>query len=117
MPLDLEQIEKKLAGYPEGVVSDLEAFVQDGDINSFERGLLGALGFLSESSDVESLTGAADHIRLREDLGVDSLAVAELIFLIEDTFGVAISDEEIGGLQTIRDFKSLAREKVAVRLR
>lgn len=116
MPLDLDQIEKKLEGYPEEVVVRLQMFARTGDLEAFENGLLGALGFLAESSNAESLIAATGEIRLREDLGVDSLAVAELVFLIEDTFGVPIQDDEIAGLLTISDFKHLAREKVAVRL-
>lgn len=116
MPLDLEQIEKKLEGYPEDVVRALALFAREGDVGAFEEGLLGALGFLSESSNAQMLATATDEIRIREDLGVDSLAVAELVFLIEDTFGVAIQDDEISGLQTISDFRRLAREKVAARL-
>lgn len=116
MPLNGKLIEEKLAGYPDEVVGDLERFAREGDLHAFEQGLLGALGFLSENSDVKSLTTAADDIRLREDLGVDSLAVAELVFLIEDAFGVAIQDEEIAGLQTISDFKRLAKELVANRI-
>lgn len=116
MPLDLDQIEKKLEGYPGEVVTALGAFAREGDIHAFEEGLLGALGFLSESSDAQTLRSASNEIRLREDLGVDSLAVAELVFLIEDSFGVAIQDDEIRGLRTIGDFKQLAREKVASRL-
>lgn len=116
MPLDLDQIEKKLEGYPAEVVTALEAFAREGDLAAFENGTLGALGFLSESSDAQTLIAAANDVRLREDLGVDSLAVAELVFLIEDTFGVAIHDDEISGLRTISDLKQLAREKVAARL-
>lgn len=116
MPLDLDQIETKLEGYPEEVVAHLQTFARTGDLGAFENGLLGALGFLSESSDAHSLTAASAETRLREDLGVDSLAVAELVFLIEDTFGVPIQDDEIAGLRTISDFKQLAREKVAARL-
>lgn len=116
MPLNLEFIGQKLEGYPPEVVDALGAFARNGDIRAFEEGLLGALGFLSERSDVQTLSAAADEVRLREDLGVDSLAVAELVFLIEDTFGVPLQDDEINGLKSVGDFKCLAREKVAARL-
>jgi acyl carrier protein len=41
--------------------------------------------------------------RLRDDLGIDSLAVAELMYEIEDTFGTTLEETEPGALVTIRD--------------
>ena len=49
--------------------------------------------------------------RLRDDLGIDSLAVAELMYEIEDTFGATLEDTEPGALVTVRDaVDAIARE-------
>jgi acyl carrier protein len=49
--------------------------------------------------------------RLRDDLGIDSLAVAELMYEIEDTFGTTLEETEPGTLVTIRDaVDAIARE-------
>jgi acyl carrier protein len=49
--------------------------------------------------------------RLRDDLGIDSLAVAELMYEIEDTFGTALEDTEPTTLVTIRDaVQAIVRE-------
>ena len=49
--------------------------------------------------------------RLRDDLGFDSLAAAELMYEIEDTFGTALEDTEPTTLVTIRDaVDAIARE-------
>jgi acyl carrier protein len=49
--------------------------------------------------------------RLRDDLGIDSLAVAELMYEIEDTFGTALEETEPGALVTVRDaVDAIARE-------
>ncbi len=49
--------------------------------------------------------------RLRDDLGIDSLAVAELMYEIEDTFGTALEDTEPATLVTVRDaVHAIARE-------
>ena len=48
---------------------------------------------------------------LRDDLGIDSLAVAELMYEIEDTFGTALEDTEPTTLVTVRDaVHAIARE-------
>jgi len=39
---------------------------------------------------------------LIDDLGADSLDVVELIMALEDSFGIAISDEDAAQLYTVR---------------
>ena len=39
---------------------------------------------------------------LVDDLGADSLDVVELIMALEDSFGIAISDEDAAELYTVR---------------
>lgn len=41
--------------------------------------------------------------RLVEDLGADSLDVVELIMAFEDEFGIALPDEDVAKLKTIKD--------------
>lgn len=41
--------------------------------------------------------------RLREDLGVDSLDVVELIMRLEETFEVSVADEAAQKLETVGD--------------
>ncbi|HEY5281765.1 MAG TPA: acyl carrier protein [Polyangia bacterium] len=49
--------------------------------------------------------------RLRDDLGLDSLALAELMYEIEDTFGTTLEETDPTTLLTIRDaVNAIARE-------
>ena len=48
--------------------------------------------------DRDKITMAA---RFEEDLEVDSLGVVELLMALEDTFGVAIPDEEAESIGTV----------------
>jgi acyl carrier protein len=41
--------------------------------------------------------------RFVDDLGADSLAIAELTLALEETFDVDIEDEEIEDLRTVRE--------------
>ena len=54
---------------------------------------------------------AADEItldaRLADDLGMDSLDAMELAIATEREFGVAVSDEDMGRLETVRDILRL----------
>ena len=51
------------------------------------------------------------NTRLRDDLGIDSLAVSELMYEIEDAFGTALEQTEPATLVTVRDaVDAIARE-------
>ena len=43
-----------------------------------------------------------DH-HLRDDLGLDSMAVIELLYRIEETFNLQIPDEDLAGLTSVED--------------
>lgn len=116
MAFDPERISNKLCGYPAEVVDSFTAFAREGDFQAFDAGLLGALGFLSETSDADTARNAPDEARLREDLNIDSLAMTELVFLVEDNFGASIVDEELEVLHTVSDLKRLARQKLSTKL-
>ena len=49
--------------------------------------------------DPESITMDTNII---DDIGADSLDVVELIMTLEDSFGIAISDEDAAQLYTVR---------------
>jgi acyl carrier protein len=42
-------------------------------------------------------------LSLREDLGLDSLAIIELLYRIEEAFNLSIPDEDLEKLQTVGD--------------
>ena len=44
-----------------------------------------------------------EDTNVMEDLGADSLVVMEILVATEDNFGVAVSDDEIPNLKTVRD--------------
>lgn len=39
---------------------------------------------------------------LRDDLGLDSMAVIELVYRIEEAFNLQIPDEDLGGMTTVQ---------------
>lgn len=57
---------------------------------------------ISERFDVDEDKVTRDT-NIVEDLGVDSLDVAELLLTVEDEFGVSIPEEDIAGLKTVGD--------------
>ncbi len=61
---------------------------------------------------VETLTVVKDRVSLdtdlREDLGVDSLDLVDLVLAVEQEFGIEVRDEDIGeNIRTVRDIVDL----------
>jgi acyl carrier protein len=52
---------------------------------------------------------------LMDELGFDSLAIAELVFSTEDLFEIRISNEEVLQVRTIDDLRAFIRRKVTER--
>jgi acyl carrier protein len=53
-----------------------------------------------------------DSLRLNQDLGLDSLALTEMAFKLDDLFGIPIETREVMGVETVRDLKSFLRRKL-----
>jgi acyl carrier protein len=55
---------------------------------------------LAEYLKRDPKTIEADH-HLRDDLGLDSMAVIELLYKIEEVFNIQIPDQDLVGLSTV----------------
>ena len=69
--------------------------------------------FLPQKSKTGA-TGWPDEARLIEDLGFDSLAIAETVFFFEDLFSISISNEEILQVRTVGELRAFVQKKLAL---
>ena len=53
-----------------------------------------------------------DH-HLRDDLGLDSMAVIELLYKIEETFDLQIPDQDLVGLSTVSAVSTYVEQRLA----
>jgi acyl carrier protein len=53
------------------------------------------------------LKRADDSLRLREDLGIDSLSMIEIVVVAEDVLQITIHNEDLSVLRTLGDIKRL----------
>ena len=67
---------------------------------------------LAKHTTVNSSAFTPDK-NLKMDLGLDSLDVAEIVYEMENTFGISISDESAERIQKISDTVDFVYEKMA----
>ena len=60
--------------------------------------------------DEDKINGSA---RLKEDLGIDSLEVVDVVVLVEDQFGYKMKPEDFRTLITLDDFCQFIQQHVA----
>jgi 3-hydroxyacyl-[acyl-carrier-protein] dehydratase len=68
--------------------------------------VIGILARFLEPELRNKLHGESDHLRLTEDLSVDSLTMVEIVMLVEEVLDIHIENEGLRQLRTIGDVKA-----------
>lgn len=103
----------KLNGYPVAVQEAYKRYLLDNDNHALLTVVLGSLEFMLPHPPAQALVDMPESTRLMEDLGADSLALTELVFLLEELFEVSITNDELVGLRTLGDLKRFSLGKLA----
>lgn len=69
-------------------------------------------GFLVDEMEIDP-GKIAPEARLKEDLGIDSLEVVDIIVLVEQEFGFKMKPEDFKELKTFDQFCQFIAQKVA----
>jgi acyl carrier protein len=108
--ISAEEIRNKLCGYPEKLLGEYEAFLKDRNpehLSSFVLELLIFLQDIPETSVQPSLTA-----NLRQELGIDSITIAEVIFQLEEIFEIEIPNEDLLDINTVGDLNAYIIKKL-----
>ena len=68
--------------------------------------------FLVDELEIEE-SKIADNARLKEDLGIDSLEVVDVVVLVEDSFGYKMKPEDFKELKSLEDFCQFIQKHIA----
>jgi acyl carrier protein len=101
-----------LAKFPSAVLDAYERYRLTGDTGAVQQVVLAAVVDYAPPCS-PSAHPMSDDLLLIEDLGYDSVAVAELVFFLEDVFDVTISNEDILRVRTLGELKSCVAQRLA----
>lgn len=103
-----------LARFPAAVLDAFQRYRAGGDAAAAEEVVVAAIVDYCPPGPGK-LAAASDSTKLAEDLGYDSVAVAELVFFLEDLFDVTIENEDILAISTIGELRACVIRKLAGR--
>lgn len=105
-----------LARFPAEVQAAHQRFAATGDAAALSALVTGVLAdFAPRHPDRPHPPPMGDDQRLVEDLGFDSLAIAEMVFFFEDLFGVRIENQELLALRTVGELRAFVATRIAAR--
>jgi acyl carrier protein len=101
-----------LARFPAEVLEAFQRYRTTGDADAVEAVVIAAVVDFRPAGAGPSVP-ISDGMRLLGDLGYDSVAVAELVFFLEDLFVMTISNDDILAVSTIGDLRACVVRKLA----
>jgi 3-hydroxyacyl-[acyl-carrier-protein] dehydratase len=107
------EIREKLVGYPDEVIGHYESFRKDGDVRDLHEFVLGLICFMQDTDDSNGAQEVGDLSRLSEDLGIDSITIAEVIFLLEEIFEIEIQNQEVAQIATVGELREFILTKIS----
>ena len=97
------EIREELRGFPPPAIDAVVSLKSGTDPASLRACLLSVLEFYLPQAARRSLADVPDSARLREDLALDSLALAEAAFKLDEVLGIPVETREVGNLATVGD--------------
>ena len=105
-----EEIRCELRGFPSAALAAALTFRLEPTTAHLEAFIVGVIGFyLPKSLTPPDWLPAT---RFREDLGIDSLTLTELVFKLDELFGIPIETREVIHLHTVGELQSFLRDKL-----
>ena len=111
--LSEEEIKELLVGFPDSAIASAICLRKDPDPESLGTFLIQLLGFYLSAGKEMPTEPPSEETCLRNDLGLDSLSMAEAMFKIEEVFDIRVESAEIAEISTVADARRILTEKLA----
>jgi acyl carrier protein len=99
-----------LARFPAEVLQAYQRYRDSGDAGAVDAVVIAAV-IDYRPCGAGPAPAVSDETRLFEDLGYDSVAVAELVFFLEDIFDLTIANDDIVEVRTIGSLRECVTRK------
>jgi acyl carrier protein len=108
-------IREELVGFGAATVEAVLRLRECGTPDALRAVLPGMIAFHLPRSKRPPLEPLPDEMRLREDIGLDSLALTEMAFKLEELIGVPIEIREVGGITTVGGLLDFLESKLELK--
>ena len=110
--LNEEALRESLKRCPKPAIEAAVQFSRSHDPELVPTIVMGIIERFVEPDVRPVLREGNDHVRLLEDLGIDSLLMVEIVILVEETLGIHIENEELRNLRSVGDIKAYLDAKL-----
>lgn len=108
-----QRAKEHLVGFPPEITASYLAFASTGERARLDEVVLGLLYFYLAKRPEAPLTTMPGSTRLREDLGVDSLTMIDIVFLAENLFAIKLVDEVLSRITTLDELREHFWQRVS----
>jgi acyl carrier protein len=109
----MTSVHAPLARFPADVRDAFARFLAAGDVEALDTVLFAVVRDFLPKKNPSAAGPLPDNTRLIEDLGFDSLAIAEIVFFMEDLFLIKISNAEIQQVGSVGQLRAFVLRKFA----
>ena len=108
-----QRVQENLQGFPPAVVEAYLSFADTRDPSRLDEVVLGVLQFYLAKPPAVPLATLPGGTRLIEDLGCDSLTMADLLFISETLFEITLVDADVARITTLDELREHFRRSLA----
>ncbi len=109
---DPDKLAELLRGFPPATVQACADFEATRSDEAFERAFAGLIEHHLRQPPARPVGELPGSTLLVADLGLDSLTLVEMAFLLEDLFGTKLPHDEFVKVQTLDDLRGLLRRSL-----
>jgi acyl carrier protein len=106
------QIADELLGYEPACVAAALRYRESGAFEDFIAMLPGIIAFHLPRGAPKPPDVLTDEMRLVPDLGLDSLALTEMAFVLDEMFDLSMETRDVFGVMTVGDLKAFLKGRI-----
>jgi hypothetical protein len=110
-----ERIRDEFRGFPAACIDAALRYRAGGHLDDFFALLPGMIAFHLPRGATPPPPVLAGTLRLKEDLGLDSLALTEMAFKLEDLFGFEVASGDVAAVRTVADLQAFLKARLEAR--